>query len=337
MTKSFKIFLGAMTYAVTIGVVAGLLAFWWVDQDFQKPGPLAQNIFFTVERGDGVLTISEKLKDAGAIDNSYVFALATRVLHAQRALRAGEYQFTPGISQHQILDKMRKGDFFLRRFTVREGLTSYEVVQLIKGVADLDGETGDIPAEGTLLPQTYDYKLHETRAHVIAHMKDDMTKTVEELWAKRAANLPFKTPEEAVTLASIVEKETGVASERPRIAGVFINRLRQNMALQSDPTVIYALTKGKPQNNGEGPLGRHIYEKDLQVDSPYNTYAHPGLPPGPIANPGRAALEAVMNLEANDFIYFVADGSGGHVFAKTLAEHNANVAKWQAIKREQDK
>ena len=162
-----------------------------------------------------------------------------------------------------------------------------------------------------------------------------MTGAIDELWPTRAGNLPFTTEEEAITLASIVEKETGKPEERKRVAGVFINRLRQKIPLQTDPTVIYAITKGKPQNNGQGPLGRRLLSKDLEIDSPYNTYKYPGLPPGPIANPGRESIEAVLQPEEHNFIYFVADGSGGHVFAATLDEHNRNVTQWRKIRKEQ--
>jgi UPF0755 protein len=191
------------------------------------------------------------------------------------------------------------------------------------------------PAEGSLLPDTYSYTRAESNEDVISRMQKAMTSTIDELWDKRIPGLPFADKNEAMTLASIVEKETGKPEERARIAGVFINRLKAGMPLQTDPTVIYALTGGKPENEGQGPLGRRLLTKDLEIDSPYNTYKYPGLPPGPIANPGRAAIEATLNPEVNDFIYFVADGTGGHIFAKTLSEHNDNVAKWRQIRKEQ--
>ena len=186
-----------------------------------------------------------------------------------------------------------------------------------------------------MLPETYNYTKAESRADILQRMRSAQQAAIDELWPKRAANLPFDTPEDALILASIVEKETGVGGERARIAGVFVNRLRIGMALQTDPTVIYALTMGKHKNDGQGPLGRRLLSKDLKVDSPYNTYRYPGLPPTPIANPGRAAIEATLNPEENDYFYFVADGTGGHVFSKILDEHNANAAKWRKIRKAQ--
>lgn len=337
MSRSFKFFIGFIVHGLTLAVVLAAAGFWFVSEEFRKAGPLTESAYIEIGRGSGLSGIAEELKESGAIENTYVFVAGTRILGAQSQLKAGEYELTPGMSPRDIMEKIRKGDVYDRRFTVREGLTSYEVVQILKGINELEGDIAAIPEEGSLLPQTYDYRRHETRAEIIARMQKDMARTIDELWAQRAADLPFSTPQEAVTLASIVEKETGVESERKRVAGVFINRLRRGIALQSDPTVIYALTSGQPENEGLGPLGRRLLRKDLEMDSPYNTYKHPGLPPGPIANPGRASIEAVLNPEAHDFIYFVADGSGGHVFAATLAEHNSNVANWQKIRREKEK
>ena len=186
-----------------------------------------------------------------------------------------------------------------------------------------------------MLPETYLYMRGESREERIAMMQAAMEETLDALWRNRAKDLPEISKGEAVILASIVEKETAVDSERKRIAGVFWNRLKRGMRLQTDPTVIYAITEGKIQDEGQGPLGRRLLKKDLDVESPYNTYKYPGLPPGPIANPGRASLEAVLNPEKNDFLYFVADGAGGHVFSKTLEEHNQNVAKWRKIRKQQ--
>lgn len=336
MSKLFKIFLGGIVYSLTILVVGIAVAFWWAVGEFEKPGPLKEPLLFEIERGSSLLTIAEDLQDNGAIENPYIFAFGARIAGAQGKLKAGEYELAPAMSARAVMEKIRKGEVVARRVTIREGLTSYEVVHILKNIEELDGEISSIPAEGTLLPQTYDYRLHEKREDIAKRMQKDMTKTIEELWAKRKEGLPFTTAQEAVTLASIVEKETGVESERARIAGVFINRLKRGIALQSDPTVIYGLTKGRPQDEGMGPLGRRLLKKDLETDSPYNTYLHAGLPPGPIANPGRASIEAVLQPEDHDFLYFVADGSGGHVFAATLEEHNKNAAKWQKLRREKN-
>ena len=219
--------------------------------------------------------------------------------------------------------------------TLPEGVTSWQIVETLKSLEDMAGDVAEVPAEGTLLPETYHYIKNDDRTELLGKMKAAMDKTVAELWPMRVEGLPITTEAEALVLASIVEKETGVAAERKKVAGVFINRLRKGMPLQSDPTVIYGITKGEVQNEGQGPLGRRLLTKDLEVDTPYNTYMNPGLPPTPIANPGRASIEAVLNPEVHDYIYFVADGTGGHVFARTLAEHNANVARWRKIRKAQ--
>lgn len=332
--KGSKILLGLIVYGFTICVVLAAAGFWWLSGEFTKPGPVQEPTLFVVERGMGASNISYALHQQQLIENPYIFRIGVTVVGDHTKLKAGEYEIQPGMSARDIGHMMAEGKVVERRVTIREGLTSYEIVQLLNDVENLKGEITTPPEEGTLLPQTYDYRLDEDRAEIITRLEDAMTKTIDELWEGRAANLPFDTKEEALTLASIVEKETGVAEERKRVAGVFVNRLRQGIALQTDPTVIYAITKGKHKNDGKGPLGRRLLRKDLEFDSPYNTYKYPGLPPGPIANPGRASIEAVLNPEKHDYIYFVADGTGGHMFAKTLAEHNDNVAKWRKIRRE---
>lgn len=337
MSKSLKILVGIFTYLTTLAVLIFAGGFFWLSYEFSKPGPLAAETLFTAERGQGVSAIAANLKNAGIIEQPLIFKASARILGVHTELKAGEYLVPARASMKDVMFKMSEGDIFARRYTVREGLTSYEIVNILKNVEELEGETPPIPKEGTLLPETYSYNLGDTRQGEIEKMQAAMTKTIEELWPKRAPNLPFETKEQAITLASIVEKETGVPDERKRVAGVFINRLRRGIPLQTDPTVIYALTKGKHKNEGKGPLGRRLLSKDLETDSPYNTYKYAGLPPGPIANPGRASIEAVLNPEEHDFIYFVADGTGGHVFAATLDEHNKNVTQWRKIRREQEK
>ncbi len=228
------------------------------------------------------------------------------------------------------LELMVSGKTVARRLTLPEGLTSFEVVALVQKAEGLEGEVQAVPPEGTLLPETYHYARGETRAEVVARMGRALDQVLDELWPERAPGLPISSPEQAVVLASIVEKETAVADERPLVASVFVNRLKKGMRLQSDPTVVYGLTGGK------GPLGRALTRKDLQTPSPYNTYLADGLPPGPIANPGRASIEAVLNPAKTEYLYFVADGDGGHRFAKTLAEHNRNVAQWRKRQRKRD-
>lgn len=331
--KTLKLVLGVCVYLATFIVLCAAIGFWWLANEYARPGPLQQETFFTAARGQGVSAIADNLEAAGIIHDALVFKVSMRLVRTGETLKAGEYQIPAQSSPKQIMTMMVAGDVFERKVTVREGLTSYEIVEMLKTVSDLQGEIEAVPAEGSLLPETYIYHGDQTRADLIAEMQTGMTKAIDELWEGREADLPFTTKEDALTLASIVEKETGVPSERKRVAGVFINRLREGIPLQTDPTVIYALTKGRNKNEGQGPLGRRLLVKDLAVDSPYNTYRNAGLPPGPIANPGRASIEAVLHPEAHQFIYFVADGSGGHVFAETLAEHNANVAKWRKIRK----
>lgn len=220
------------------------------------------------------------------------------------------------------------GDVRLK-VTLAEGVTSWQVVDALNRVDFLAGDLKDVPAEGMLAPQQYEVSRGDARADLVSEMIADQAATLAELWDKRAEGLPYKTPEEAMVMASIVEKETGVPEERARVASVFLNRLEQGMKLQTDPTVIYGLTKG------QGVLGRGLRRSELRSNTPYNTYVIDGLPPGPIANPGRSAIEAALNPDKTEYLFFVADGTGGHVFAETLAEHNKNVEKWRAIEAEQ--
>ncbi len=280
-----------------------------------------------VERGASLTAIAENLQSGGVIDDAFLFRLSARLYRVSRSLKAGEYAFPARVSMGGVIDILVSGETVIRQFTVPEGLTSAEVMTLIAGVEGLVGELDGVPTEGSLLPETYNYAWADARPDIVGRMEKAMADTLAELWPTRAEGLPIDTPAEAVILASIVEKETGVAEERALVAGVFVNRLKRGMRLQSDPTVVYALT------GGTGPLDRALRSRDLRVDNPYNTYGNAGLPPGPIANPGRASLEAVLNPAETDYLYFVADGTGGHAFAKTLAEHNRNVAKWRRIRR----
>lgn len=302
---------------------------------FSKQGPLSETKIVLIERGKGISSIAQKLEDEGVISSSLVFKIRTVLDSDKRPLKAGEYEFTQHISMKDATELLRAGKVYDRKITFPEGVTSYQIAESLKLKTDMTGDIVDIPEDGTLLPETYHYINNDNRATILAAMTAAMDKVVLELWPSRVADLPFTTQKQALTLASIVEKETGVASERARIAGVFINRLKRGIPLQSDPTVIYAMTKGQIENEGQGPIGRRLLSKDLSIESPYNTYLNAGLPPTPIANPGRAAIEAVLHPEVHDYIYFVADGTGGHVFARTLAEHNSNVARWRKIRKSQ--
>ncbi len=304
----------------------------WGANEYLNSGPLDETKYVLVERGQGVNQIAQKLENENVISNKFIFRAAA---FFEDSLKAGEYEFTKEISMAGVLDKLEDGEVFERKITIPEGLTSYQIVELINKNQDLSGEITTIPAEGSLLPDTYLFGKNKDRQALIKDMQNAMQKVIDELWETRQADLPIKSKKEALILASIVEKETGVNDERTKVAGVFVNRLKKGMMLQTDPTVIYALTKGKIQNKGKGPLGRRLLLKDLRVDSPYNTYKVVGLPPGAIANPGRKAIAATLNPEAHNYIFFVADGTGGHAFAKDLAGHNANVAKWRKIRSAQ--
>ncbi len=316
--------LAGLAVAVVGLLALGAGATWiYLQNQFTAPGPLAEETILVVPRGAGLSAIGEDLAAAGVISDAKVFVLGVRLFADATALKAGEYAFAPESSMAEVAALIASGRTVVHRLTVPEGLTSVEVVALLQEAEALDGEIAEIPPEGSLLPETYHFHRGDSRAAVLERMRQSMSEALEELWEQRHENLPLASPEEAVILASIVEKETGVDSERALVAGVFVNRLNKGMPLQSDPTVAFGITEGKT------PLGRALTRKDLGQPTPYNTYQIPGLPPGPIANPGRAALEAALQPAATEYLYFVADGNGGHAFAKTLAEHNRNVAKWR--------
>jgi len=324
--KLVRLFLLLLVLAVGL---AGGVAYWGF-QKFHEPGPAAADITVVIEHGLGVRAIADKLADTGLITDPLVFAAGVRVYGEERPLQAGEYLFPAGLSMRQIMEQMIAGGTIIHRLTIPEGLTSAEIVALVAAAPDLDGSLpAATPADGSLLPETYFFSRGETRAELLERMRKGMKDALAELWPARDSTVALKSVAEAVILASIVEKETALATERPHVASVFFNRLAQGMPLQSDPTVIYALTGGK------GPLGRALLRADLQVVNPYNTYVNPGLPPGPIANPGRASLQAVLHPDSTKDLYFVADGTGGHAFAATLDQHNKNVAAWRQQQKQQ--
>lgn len=319
----------AALFVAALLLAAGGLMLYGIDR-FQRAGPLAADAIVYIPPGEGLDAIATRLEEAGVIDDALAFRIGVTVMRAERALKAGEYRFAAGISMRGALDVLRSGKTVVRRLTLPEGLTSAEIVALLVQAEGLEGGVGTVPPEGSLLPETYHFQRGDTRAELIERMTRARQVALAELWPKRAPGLPFAGPEDAVILASVVEKETGVAEERPLVASVFINRLKKGMRLQSDPTVVYGLT------NGQGPLGRDITRKDLETPGPYNTYLNDGLPPGPIANPGRASIEAVLNPAKSEYLYFVADGNGGHRFAKTLEEHNRNVARYRKAKSQKE-
>ncbi|MFA6280037.1 MAG: endolytic transglycosylase MltG [Bdellovibrionales bacterium] len=289
------------------------------------PGPMKESKTVIIPRGSSVQEIATLLDQNDVLINPLLFRLASRLM-AKDQLKAGEYAFAVGMNVLDVTGALREGKTVLRQITAPEGLTSHEITTILQSASALTGTIKDVPREGSLMPETYRYSYGDSRESVIARMQSEARAMLEELWKNREETLPLKTPQDALILASIVEKETGKhASERPLVASVFINRMRSSMPLQSDPTVIYALT------GGTGALGRTLTHADLMSSSPYNTYVNAGLPPTPICNPGRAALMAVLHPEKSDFLYFVADGTGGHAFAKTLTEHNKNVTKWISL------
>jgi UPF0755 protein len=316
---------GGGLIALGLAMLLALAGVW----TYLGPGPKAPSGEATavvLERGAGVGQIAADLEDAGVVTSSGLFGLAARLTGAAAELKAGEYEFRSAASMASVLADIRAGKVIRRQITIPEGWTSGMVADAVNAYPVLTGVASE-PPEGSVLPDTYQVRRGEDRAAVIQRMRDAHDELLAELWATRQPGLPLSSPQQAVILASIVEKETGVASERPRVAAVFVNRLRSGMMLQSDPTIIYGITKGRP-------LGRGIRASELAGETPYNTYRITGLPPTPIANPGREALAAVLNPPKTDELYFVADGTGGHAFAATYEQHQANVARWRQIERE---
>ena len=325
--RGFLAGVASATVTVTVfalGLVAVIAAVWI----YNSPGPAARQggeSTVVLRKGAGLSEIGAALERGGAINSAPLFMAAAQIGGAAKGLKAGEYAFPSRASLGQVLAKIRRGDIVHHRVTIPEGLTSQQVLDILAKTEVLVGQA-PTPPEGSLLPETYDLVRGEERSAVLQRMMDARDKLLAQLWAKRQPGLPFESLDQAVTLASIVEKETAVASERPRVAAVYVNRLRRGMRLEADPTLIYGLNGGKP-------MGRGLLQSELLTPGPYNTYLNAGLPPTPIGNPGRAALAAVLDPPATNDVFFVADGSGGHAFARTYEEHLANVARWREIER----
>jgi UPF0755 protein len=299
-------------------------------QRFDAPGPLQQDSVVNIPRGSGIRDISDLLTREGVIDQPWVFIGGVLALKAHEGLKAGEYEFKAHASLSDVVETLSEGKVVVHQISIPEGLTSEQIVARLMDNDVLTGNIDEIPAEGSLLPDTYNFTRGMSRAQLIEHMQHAQERLVKEIWDRRAPDLPLKTPEQLVILASLIEKETGKPDERTRIAAVFVNRLKQRMRLQSDPTIIYGLVGGK------GTLGRPIMKSEIDQPTPYNTYQIDGLPPGPITNPGRAALEAAANPARTRDLYFVADGTGGHVFAETYEQHEKNVTRLRQLEAGQN-
>jgi len=311
-----------------VGVIGLTALFYFVRSQFDQPGPLGYATVVVIPKGEGLSAIADRLEREGVIADRRIFSASALYFRAQDKLKAGEYAIKKNASIREVLDTLVEGKAILYSISLPEGLTSYQIVERMKASPELTGPIVLVPAEGSLLPDTYRFAKGTSREELLARMQNEQKKFIEKIWTTRAAGLPVKTTQEAVTLASIVEKETGRADERPRVAAVYVNRLRSNMRLESDPTIIYGLAGGK------ATLGRGILRSEIDQMTPYNTYRIKGLPPTPIANPGRAALEAVLRPAKTNDLFFVADGTGGHAFAEKFDEHQRNVVKWRALEKE---
>ena len=318
---------GFMSFLVIVAVGA-LASLVWAENRLREPGPLPSDKDIYIAPHTELPDIVEKLDAEGVIDSPFFFNLVLTAERKRGKVRAGEYLFKQHASLRTVIDALVSGKQIQQSITIPEGLTSAQIVQRLRDDPILVGEIREVPKDGTLLPETYKFVRGFSRNEIIAKMEALDQKMVEQIWARRSPDLPLRSPYELVTLASIVEKETGKADERPRVAGIFINRLQRHMRLQSDPTIVYGLVAG------QGTLGHAITRAELDKRTPYNTYQIDGLPPGPIDNPGRAALEAVANPSRTGDLYFVADGTGGHAFSSTIEEHNRNVQRWRQIERD---
>ncbi|MBX3581527.1 MAG: endolytic transglycosylase MltG [Rhizobiaceae bacterium] len=329
--SQFVVFMNfIVTSAMLLLVLAGV-ALYVGKRSFDGPGPSTVTTNFVVRENAGTAEIADQLERRGLISDARVFRLGVRAYDKGGVLKAGEYEIKAHASMREIMELLESGKSVLASLTIPEGLTVEQAFQRIAGHEALTGDMPDeMPPEGSLIADTQRFTRGATRKQIIDKMLADQKRLVETIWNRRVSDLPIADINEFVTLASIVEKETAVADERSRVAAVFINRLNKGMRLQSDPTIIYGLFGGKGK-----PADRPIYKSDIDKPTPYNTYVINGLPPGPIANPGRESLEAVANPSKTRDLYFVADGTGGHVFAETLAEHNENVARWRAFEKKQ--
>ena len=326
-------FFGALTFIA--GIV--LAAYAFVNYQYEaKPKGEDNEVVFQVPSGSGLSSIATRLEKDGLIKSAFLFKLVTKLRGNERNFKAGEFSVTSPASMRQIYDTLSEGKAILYPFTAPEGLTSAQIFRSMTKLDTLVDDSPELPAEGTLLPETYMTPRGMKKSALLKQMQKDQSDILDRLWVSRDPDLPIKTKAEAVILASVVEKETGISSERDVVAGVFINRLRKGMRLQSDPTIIYGVSKGEPLLNKKGQQ-RGIRRSEIDKKTDWNTYQIDGLPKTPICNPGKDAIAAVLKPAETDYLFFVADGTGGHVFAKTVREHNNNVIKWRKIERRKRK
>ncbi|MBO6725599.1 MAG: endolytic transglycosylase MltG [Rhizobiaceae bacterium] len=330
--NQFVVFLNFVLSVVIFLTLAGGAAIYFGARQFEDPGPLKTADTVLVRPSTSVADIASQLERLNMVSDARIFRLGVRAFGHDDTLKAGEYEIRAGASMRDIMELMQSGKSVQYSLTIPEGMTVWQAFKRIAATEELSGDLpAELPPEGSLAADTLRFTRGMERKAIVDKLIADQRALVESIWARRDPDLPINTIDEFVTLASIVEKETGRADERPHVASVFVNRLRRGMRLQSDPTILYGLFGGQGK-----PEGRPIYRSDIDKPTPYNTYTIDGLPPGPIANPGRAALEAVANPSETKDLYFVADGTGGHVFAETLDEHNANVARYRAFLKQQE-
>ncbi|MFN4009715.1 MAG: endolytic transglycosylase MltG [Pannonibacter sp.] len=327
----FVILVNLILSSIVLMMLAAGAALYWGKTQFDAGGPLTADRTVIISSGQGLSTIAETLEANNVISNAWVFDVGVRAYKNAGRLKAGEYAFKAGVSMQDVMQDLVEGNAVTHAVTIPEGWSTAQIVARLRENEILTGEITAIPDEGALLPETYTFTRGASRQQILDQMAAAQTKLLKEVWGRRTEGLPIKTPEELVILASIVEKETARADERPRVAGVFVNRLNKSMPLQSDPTIVYGIHGGEAWTRDRSAITR----ADLDRKTPYNTYQIPALPPGPIGNPGRAAMEAVANPSRTKDLYFVADGTGGHVFAETYEQHQANVRKWREIERNQ--
>lgn len=333
--KIIKALISLLIALIVIGGAALGGGWVWLQNEWQKSGPTTEEHVFVVQPGESLSSVANRLEQEGIVRDDQLVRLKAKLDGTELSIKTGEYIIAPQASIADVLDVLIEGKAVLHKITLPEGRTTAQLLRLIEEHPVLVGDMpADEIAEGSLLPDTYLFNRGMTRQQLVAKMQQAQKDVLEELWPKRAEGLPFSTKEEAVILASIVEKETGIAPERPQIAGLFVTRMKRGMRLESDPTIIYGISRGEPLYNSRGER-RTLYRSEIDRKTDWNTYQIDGLPKTPICNPGRDAIAAVLNPDETGHVFFVADGKGGHVFAKTLAEHNRNVAAYRRYEREE--